>query len=131
MPVGVTNQVAGFDRSVNLPLISTVDATPVPQVIYSVPRDTTVRLNLALIARAPDGRSKTWTVIRTGKNASGVLSLVGAAPSPTIEADAGTSGWSAQLSANSEDVILTVTGEAGTPVYWVLLSQFLLLSSAA
>jgi hypothetical protein len=130
MPIGVTNAVATCDRSLNLPLIETNDAAPKLETIYSVPRDTTVRLSLVLMARAPDGRSKTWTVTRTGKNVDGSVSLVGSPPAATIEADQGTAAWGATLSADGENVVLTVTGEVG-PVHWVLLKEFLLLSTAA
>lgn len=131
MPVAVSNRVGTCDRSFNLPITQTPDATPAPRVVYSVPRDTTVRLGLVLMARAADGRSKTWAVTRTGKNVDGVLSLVGSPPTPTIEADAGTSSWTAALSVAGEDVVMTVTGENGVTITWALLLDYLLVSTAA
>ena len=130
MPAAVSNR-GGLERTVNLPWFQTTTATPSSTVVYSVPRDTTVRLGLVLMARALDGRSKTWTVVRTGKNVGGELSLIGSPPAATIEADANTSAWTAGLSASAEDVLLTVTGEAGATITWVLLIEHLLLSTAA
>jgi hypothetical protein len=131
MPIAQTNRsAASLNQALNLPFWETSDATPIEVPVMSIPNDCTVRATVLVLARADTGTSRSWLLVRTGKNVGEVLSLVGSPPSVVSEADPGALSWSVQLSATGADVYVTLTGAVATHIVWAVVTDYLLVSTA-
>lgn len=65
------------------------------------------------------GLVSAWKITGLLSGAAGVYRFVGGTPLPSLIAqDSGASGWSVSVSLSGQDLIVTVTGAAGTVVRW-------------
>ncbi len=98
--------------------LTTTDATPLKQKIFTLAEDKAVTVKMSIAALdSSGGNSAGYIRYATYKRqVSGSATLVGSISSPfTVENDA---AWDATFTISSNDIQVQVTGAAATSIYW-------------
>lgn len=113
--------------------LTTTNATPTVMGLsaataykLTVRQDTVYNFTARITATLADAAtSAAWVFTGAIKNAGGTVSLLGSIATTFNGADAGASGWAAEITANDTDNCLeiTVTGGAGVSVEWYALVE--------
>ncbi len=98
--------------------LTTTDDTVTTISTIPVPTNTTVLLQVAVVAKNATDASKGAAYLRAAayRNDAGTVSIIGAAATPLTAED--TAGWDVTLVVSTTNVTVRVTGEAAKVINW-------------
>lgn len=109
--------MASFERTLVGNTVTT-DGTPVIVPIYAMPDDTASIFDALIVARDSNGNTASWKLTACAKRIDGTpTAIVGLTSTAFNTSDPGLT-WSATLSTNSNDIIVTLVGDTNVTIEW-------------